>query len=63
MVTGGATGYDDDNGGDGRQWRDDDNKGDDNGATMTTMTMNATARRATGYNDNGKDNGGGRRRQ
>jgi hypothetical protein len=47
MVTGGAIGYDDDDGGNGQQWHDNGDKGNDNGATMTTMTMNATARRAT----------------
>ena len=51
--------YDDDDG-NGRQWHDDDDKGDDDGTTTMTITMNAMARRATGYNDNGKDNGGGR---
>ena len=33
------------------------------GATMTRMTMMATAQRATGYDDNGKVDGGRRRRQ
>jgi hypothetical protein len=51
----GATGYDDND--DGAMGNDDDDIKED-GATMTTMAMTmATARRVTGYNDDG----GGRR--
>ena len=58
--SGGATGYYNDDDGDGRRWRNDDDKGDDDGATTTTMTTMATARPAMGYDDDGKDDGGGR---
>ena len=36
----------------------DNNNNNDDGATTTTMTTMATARRATGYGDDGNDDGG-----
>ncbi len=39
---------------------DDEDEGDGDDVTTTTMTRMATARQVTGYDDNGKDNGGRR---